>query len=479
MLFGRTDRPWSETRRVTTASAGRQPGLRGASTGVRRRDVVASGFGGRGGGGGGSGGDGDGRREGAGGAAARVVNPPLTYGLREASIILQEPDVVTQPRQERHLPLDRRQEGETSGTDGLPMARESRRLDDLAAAGIRTVRGRRFIMDDDPDERLVTPEPSTGRRGGQRQGDQGRGSGRSHGRETPWCPSCKRHFHHEGDECSAPRKASYADVVKQKPREKPKDKNQGKGEKEKEEGRKEKEKEQVKEKDREKEENEEEKEGGGKTGKSGKDPSDKDPGGKEKGSREEGKEKGKKEGDKQKEKEGDGEGNDTNKDPHLGGEKGGVHGIKKEDTVMRENNGQEDKTKGEFKRRLEDDSREDKDTAEGSRGSGDLKKMEEDLPPPPREKRKRLFSDDDSDFEIQGYELVVHAGLTPHKGGIGPTHDAFDSDDADDEEGDDPSPFLHKPQDMLTFYNETYVSSQEEDDVGSDFDINDLQEETK
>ncbi|GBG70443.1 hypothetical protein CBR_g6571 [Chara braunii] len=36
MLFGRTDRPWSETRRVTTASAGRQPGLRGATTAVRR-----------------------------------------------------------------------------------------------------------------------------------------------------------------------------------------------------------------------------------------------------------------------------------------------------------------------------------------------------------------------------------------------------------------------------------------------------------
>ncbi|GBG61362.1 hypothetical protein CBR_g20395 [Chara braunii] len=170
MSFDRTDRPWSETRRVTTASVGRQPGLRGASTGVRRRDVVASGFGGKGGGGGGSGGQGDDTREGAGGAGASAVDPPLTYGLREASIILQEPGVVTRPRQERHVPLDRRQEGETSGTDGLPMARKSRRRDDLAAPAVgRTLRGRRLIMDDDPDERPVVPEPSAGRRGDQRR----------------------------------------------------------------------------------------------------------------------------------------------------------------------------------------------------------------------------------------------------------------------------------------------------------------------
>ncbi|GBG59471.1 hypothetical protein CBR_g38495 [Chara braunii] len=152
MLFGRTDRPWSEMRRVTMASVGRQPGLIGVSTSVTRRDVVAAGFGGRGGGGGGSGGDGDDRREGAGSATTSAVDPPQTYGLREASIILEEPDVVTRLRQTRHVPLDRRQEGETSGTDGLPMAREARRRDDLAAAAIRTVRGRRVIMDDDPDE---------------------------------------------------------------------------------------------------------------------------------------------------------------------------------------------------------------------------------------------------------------------------------------------------------------------------------------
>ncbi|GBG66109.1 hypothetical protein CBR_g55452 [Chara braunii] len=170
MLFGRTDRPWSETRRVTTASVGHQPGLRGATTAVRRRDVIASRFGGRGGGGGGSCGQGDGIREGAGGGAASAVDPPLTYGLREAPIILQEPGVVTQLRQEKHVPLDRRWEGETSRTDGLPMLRESRRRDDLAAAGVdRTVRGRRVIMDDDPDERPVGPEPSAGRRGGQRR----------------------------------------------------------------------------------------------------------------------------------------------------------------------------------------------------------------------------------------------------------------------------------------------------------------------
>ncbi|GBG83609.1 hypothetical protein CBR_g37413 [Chara braunii] len=182
MLFGCTDRPWSETRRVTTASVDRQPGLRGVSTSAGRRDVVASGFGGRGGGGGGSGGDDDGRRESVGGATTSAVDPPRTYGLREASIILQEPHVVTRPRQARHVPLDRRQEGETSATDGLPMARESRRRDDLAAACTRTVRGRRVIMDDDPDERPVASEPSTTRRGGQRQRDRGRGNGRSHGR---------------------------------------------------------------------------------------------------------------------------------------------------------------------------------------------------------------------------------------------------------------------------------------------------------
>ncbi|GBG77321.1 hypothetical protein CBR_g23651 [Chara braunii] len=180
ILFGRTDRPWSETRRVTTASVGRQPGLRGATTAVRRRDVIASGFGGRGGGGGGQGDD---ICEGAKGGAARAVDPPLTYGLREASIILQEPGVVTQPRHKRHVPLDRRREGETSGTYGLPMLRESRRRDDLAAAGVdRTVRGRRVIMDDDPDERPVGLEPSAGRRGGQRRRHRGHGSGWSHER---------------------------------------------------------------------------------------------------------------------------------------------------------------------------------------------------------------------------------------------------------------------------------------------------------
>ncbi|GBG91144.1 hypothetical protein CBR_g52025 [Chara braunii] len=181
MLLGRTNRPWSETRRVTTASVGRQPGLRGVSTSARRRDVVAAGFSDRGGGGGGSGGDGGGRREGADSATTSAVDPPRTYGLREASIILEEPGVVTQLRQARHVPLDRRQERETSGTDGLPMARESRRREDLAAATIRTVRGRRVIMDDDPDELPVAPEPSAAGCGGQRQRDRGGGRGRSHG----------------------------------------------------------------------------------------------------------------------------------------------------------------------------------------------------------------------------------------------------------------------------------------------------------
>ncbi|GBG66388.1 hypothetical protein CBR_g60040 [Chara braunii] len=175
MLFGRTDRPWSETRRVTTASAARQPGLREVSMTGSRRDVVASGFGGRGGDSGGM----PGRCEGSGGATGGGADPPLTYGLREASLILQEPEVVTKARQAQHVPLDRRQEGETSGADGLPMRRDSRRHVDLAAAGIPgIVRGRRVIMDDDPDE---APEPSIAGRGGQRQIGRARGTGRSHG----------------------------------------------------------------------------------------------------------------------------------------------------------------------------------------------------------------------------------------------------------------------------------------------------------
>ncbi|GBG88041.1 hypothetical protein CBR_g46411 [Chara braunii] len=87
MLFGGTDRPWSETRRVTTTSVGRQPGLRGVSTSARRRDVVTSGFGGRGGGGGGCGGDGDDRREGAGGATTSAVDPPRTYSWKTIGVV--------------------------------------------------------------------------------------------------------------------------------------------------------------------------------------------------------------------------------------------------------------------------------------------------------------------------------------------------------------------------------------------------------
>ncbi|GBG88472.1 hypothetical protein CBR_g47942 [Chara braunii] len=180
MLFGHTDRPWSETRRMTTASAAWQPGLREVSTTGSRRDVVVSGFGSRVGDSGGM----PVRREGASGAAAGGADLPLTYGLGEASIILQEPEVVTRVRQARHVPLDRRQEGETSGADGLPMRRDSRRHVDLAAAGITgTIGGRRVIMDDDPDE---APKPSTAGRGGQRQRGRARGTGRSHGQGSHW-----------------------------------------------------------------------------------------------------------------------------------------------------------------------------------------------------------------------------------------------------------------------------------------------------
>ncbi|GBG61299.1 hypothetical protein CBR_g19832 [Chara braunii] len=116
LTFWRFDRSAISRRRrpfVTlerSSEGGRQPhpepGLIGVSTSARRRDVVATGFGSRGGGGGGSGGDGDDRREGASGATTSTVDPPRTYGLRKASIILEEPDVVTQQRQTRHVPLD-------------------------------------------------------------------------------------------------------------------------------------------------------------------------------------------------------------------------------------------------------------------------------------------------------------------------------------------------------------------------------------
>ncbi|GBG83388.1 hypothetical protein CBR_g37102 [Chara braunii] len=175
ILFRRTDRPWSETRRVASASTGRQPGLRGVSTSGGRRDVVASGFGDRGGDSGGIGGG----REGTSDADAEAIQRPLMYGSRETSIILDEPEVGRRARQARHVPIDRHQEGETSGADGLPMRRESRRHVDLASTGVRPRSGRRVIMDDDPDD---LPEPSTAGRGQQCQRGRTRGTGQTHGR---------------------------------------------------------------------------------------------------------------------------------------------------------------------------------------------------------------------------------------------------------------------------------------------------------
>ncbi|GBG87644.1 hypothetical protein CBR_g45797 [Chara braunii] len=174
MLFDCTDQPWSETRRVTSTSAGRQPGLRGVSSSAGRRDVAASGFGNRGG----DSGDIYGGREGARDGDAEAVQRPLTYGLREASIILEEPEVGQRARQARHVPIDRLQKGETSGADGLPMRRESRRHVDLATAGVKPSRGRRVIMDNNP------PKPShAGRREQPRRGRL-RGSGGTHGRAS-------------------------------------------------------------------------------------------------------------------------------------------------------------------------------------------------------------------------------------------------------------------------------------------------------
>ncbi|GBG81943.1 hypothetical protein CBR_g34126 [Chara braunii] len=175
MLFSRIDQPWSETRRVTTSSTGRQPVLKGGSTSGSCRDVVASGFGGRGGDSGGM----SGRREGTTGAAAGAANPSSTYCLREASIILEEPEVVTWVKQVQNVPIDRRQEGETLGADCLPMHRDSHRHDDLTAAGTGTSRVRKVIMDDNPDD---PPEPFTTGRGEQRYRGRPRGTGRSHER---------------------------------------------------------------------------------------------------------------------------------------------------------------------------------------------------------------------------------------------------------------------------------------------------------
>ncbi|GBG72283.1 hypothetical protein CBR_g11211 [Chara braunii] len=135
-----------------------QPGLGRQSPSETSRDVVASGF------------------EQSGGSSASVhgghggnksvlatADPPLTCGLREASIIFEEPQAGRRPDLSRPVAGDRRQEGETSGADGLAMPHESRRHDDIAAASQQVVRGkgREILHDDDTDPRLQNA-PRTG-----------------------------------------------------------------------------------------------------------------------------------------------------------------------------------------------------------------------------------------------------------------------------------------------------------------------------
>ncbi|GBG90163.1 hypothetical protein CBR_g50257 [Chara braunii] len=114
-LLGRTDVLWSNTRRSTTATRKRQPGLgRRRTSTSSTREVHAAGFEHRGG----LGADvGDADERGFAAPGARVS----THGWREVSQILGA-DVLGPPRTQR--PIPRRashREGETTGGEGLEM----------------------------------------------------------------------------------------------------------------------------------------------------------------------------------------------------------------------------------------------------------------------------------------------------------------------------------------------------------------------
>ncbi|GBG81464.1 hypothetical protein CBR_g32454 [Chara braunii] len=124
-LLGHTDVPWSNTRRSTTATRKRQPGLgrRHSSTSLTR-EVHAAGFDHRGG----SGVD----AEGAGGHGSAAPGAQVsTHGLGEVSQILGA-DVLGPPRTQR--PIPRRalhRDGETTEGERLEMTQGRRRMDTL------------------------------------------------------------------------------------------------------------------------------------------------------------------------------------------------------------------------------------------------------------------------------------------------------------------------------------------------------------
>ncbi|GBG69680.1 hypothetical protein CBR_g4510 [Chara braunii] len=146
-LLGRTDIPWSNTRRSTAGTRKRQPGLgRRHSSTSSTREVHAAGFEHRGGSGA--------EVEGAGGRGSAVPGARVsTHGLREVSQILGA-DVLGPPRTQRPLPRRAsRLDGETTGSEGLEMMRGRCRTDTLLAASQREMRldGVTVVDDDHTD----------------------------------------------------------------------------------------------------------------------------------------------------------------------------------------------------------------------------------------------------------------------------------------------------------------------------------------
>uniref|UniRef100_A0A388L4T3 DUF659 domain-containing protein n=1 Tax=Chara braunii TaxID=69332 RepID=A0A388L4T3_CHABU len=127
-LLGRTDIPWSDTRRSTAGTRKRKPGLgRRRSSTSSMREVHAAGFEHRGGSGA--------EVECAGGRGSAAPGARVsTHGLREVSHNLGA-DVLGPPRTQR--PLPRRASRLDGETEGLEMMRGRRRTDTLLAASQR------------------------------------------------------------------------------------------------------------------------------------------------------------------------------------------------------------------------------------------------------------------------------------------------------------------------------------------------------
>ncbi|GBG77297.1 hypothetical protein CBR_g23626 [Chara braunii] len=151
-LLGRTDIPWSNTRRSTAATTKRQPGLgRRRSSTSSAREVHAAGFEHRGG----SGAD----VEGAGGRGSTAPGARVsTHGLREVSQILGA-DVLGPPRTQRPIPRRASHlEGETTGGEGLEMMRGRRRMDTLLEASRREMRRDGITVVDDDQNDIAAEE---------------------------------------------------------------------------------------------------------------------------------------------------------------------------------------------------------------------------------------------------------------------------------------------------------------------------------